>query len=397
MLTSESFRINMIKERKIKVLFRHRSMEMGGVEKVLLSMLNNLSRDKFDLSLVLNLHQGELRNEIPQHVNFHTLARGKEDFPANKILSKAALVLRGVKLLIFRKLPWIADRYIVHNDADVEIATGYTMFADVLNSSNKKSKKIGWFHSDITFPKLQPAVPLILKQIPQFDYFIFGGQQTKDILLETYPDIKLPKNQVILNAIPIEELKNKASEFIPDFETQHPVFVTVGRLHSRKGHHKLMEAHAKLLKDGFPHKIFVIGDGEEKQNLRNQTEKLNVKETFILLGSQLNPYPYVKAADFYIMPSESEGWPLIIAESLILQKPVISTDVGAISEMISHRKNGYLIDYTVDDLYSSMKLFLTDGEFISHIKGNLKDSEKQFDNQKIFNAVEEIILKLAKK
>ena len=387
----------MSENKKIKVLFRHRSMEMGGVEKVLLSMLNNLDKKKFDIRLALNLFQGELRNEIPKDIPVKTLAKGKEDMPKNAFLNKLAMSLRGIKLLIYRNFPTIADHFILKNDADVEIATGYTMFSDVLNSSNKKSKKIGWFHSDITFPKLQPAVPLILKQIPQFDYFIFGSQQTKDILLETYPNIQLPENKVILNAIPIEELKQKAAEFIPNFETEHHVFVTVGRLHSRKGHHKLMDAHAQLLKDGFPHKIFVIGDGEEKDNLENQAKKLGVEDTFKLLGSLLNPYPYVKNADFFIMPSESEGWPLIIADTLILQKPIISTNVGGIPEMIEHQKNGYLIKYSTEEIYDAMKKFLTDKNLVSEIQENLKDSEKQFDNQKIFDAVEEIILKLAKK
>ena len=384
-------------ENKIKVLFRHRSMEMGGVEKVLLSMLNNLNRDKFDLKLSLNLFQGELRHAIPKFIPYKTLAKGKEDFPTNPLLNKLSLGTRGLKLALYRKFPIIADKFVLNNDADVEIATGYTMFSDVLNSSNKKSKKIGWFHSDITYPKLQPAVSLILEQIPQFDYFFWGSQQAKDIFIEKYPNIKLPPNEVIRNAIPIEELKEKATEKKINFETEHPVFVTVGRLHSRKGHHKLLEAHVKLLKDGFPHKIYVIGDGEEKENLEQKIAASDVKDSFILLGSLLNPYTYVKQADFFILPSESEGWPLIIADTLILQKPIISTNVGGIPEMITHEKNGYLIPYETSEIYSAMKEFMTNPELIETLKENLKDSEKQFDNQKIFDTVENIITKLATK
>ena len=385
----------MTQEKKIKVLFRHRSMEMGGVEKVLLSMLTNLNREKYDLQLCLNLFQGELRNAIPKFIPYKTLAKGKEDLPKNPFLNKVALSLRAIKLGLFRQFPILADRYILKNDADVEIATGYTMFSDVLNSSNKKSKKIGWFHSDITYPKLQPAVPLLLKQIPQFDYFFWGSKQAKDIFSETYPDVKLPPNEVIRNAIPIDELKQKASEFVPTFETKNPVFTTCGRLHSRKGHHKLLEAHAQLLKDGFPHKIYVIGDGEERENLEQKSKDLGVENSFILLGSLLNPYPYVKNADFFILPSESEGWPLIIADTLILQKPIIATQVGGIPEMISHKKNGYLIPYETAEIYSSMKEFMSNPTLISELKENLKDSEKQFDNQKIFDSVEAIITKLA--
>lgn len=385
----------MTNNKKINVLFRHRSMEMGGVEKVILSMLNNLSKDKFELTLLLNINQGELRNEIPKHVRKVYLTDGREDLSGNSVIQKVQLVKRKLRLQKALKNPGIAQK-ILNNKYDVEIAPTYAAFSAVLNSVNKNSKKIGWFHSDITLPKLQPLVPEILRQIPQFDYFIFGSQQTKDILIETYPDLKIPESQVILNAIPIEELKEKALAFKPEFP-EKPVFVSVARLHSRKGFHKLMDAHARLQKDGFDHHIIVIGDGEEMENLKKQAENLGVTDSFKLLGSSMNPYPYVKNADFFILPSESEGWPLIIADTLILQKPIISTNVGGIPEMIEHEKTGYLINYDTDEMYESMKKFLTDPELVSQINENLLDIEKQFDNQKIFDAVEDIITNLVKK
>lgn len=380
--------------KKVKVLFRHRSMEMGGVEKVILSMLNHLNKDQFEITICLNMNQGELRNEFPNHVRKVYLTKGKEDFSKNPIIHKAQLLSRRFKLRKAQIDSKVADN-LLNENYDVEIAATYSDFSPVLNSSNKKSKKIGWFHSDITVPKLQPIVPRILRQIPQFDYFIFGSQQTKDILVETYPDLKIPENQVILNAIPIEELKQKAIEFTPEFPKK-PVFASVARLHTRKGFHKLMEAHAQLLKDGFDHHIIIIGDGEERANLSKQAENLGVTNSFQLLGSMINPYPFVKNSDFFILPSESEGWPLIIADALILQKPIIVTNVGGIPEMITHKENGYLINYEVDDMYESMKAFLTQPELVSEIKINLKDIEKQFDNQKIFDSVEAIITDLVK-
>ncbi|MDH6251910.1 glycosyltransferase involved in cell wall biosynthesis [Chryseobacterium sp. H1D6B] len=385
----------MTDNKKTKVLFRHRSMEMGGVEKVILSILNNLNKEKFEMAVCLNINQGELRDEFPTYVRKVYLTEGREDLSKNALIQKFQLAKRKLRLQKAQKNPTIAE-VILNEKYDVEIAPTYAAFASVLNSTNKNSKKIGWFHSDITLPKLQPLVPEILKQIPQFDYFIFGSQQTKDILIETYPDLEIPESQVILNAIPIEELKNKAKVFTPELPKK-PVFVSVARLHSRKGFHKLMEAHARLLKDGFDHHIIVIGDGEEKENLKKQAESLGVAGSFELLGSLMNPYPYVKNADFFILPSESEGWPLIIADTLILQKPIISTNVGGIPEMVTHEKTGWLINYEVDDMYDSMKRFMTDEKLISEIKDNLTNIEKQFDNQKIFDAVENIITKLVEK
>ena len=64
--------------------------------------------------------------------------------------------------------------------------------------------------------------------------------------------------------------------------------------------------------------------------------------------------------------------------------------------MINHKKTGYLVNYNFDEIYAAMKEFLTNPELISHLKENLVTIEKEFDNQKIFNAVEEIIINLAK-
>ena len=384
-------------QKKVKVLFRHRSMEMGGVEKVILSLLNNLNKEKFEMTLQVSLYQGELRDKVPSDIRYIKNNKGKEDFSRQSLTRTFQLLVRNLKVRLFNLFPSISDKIYLKEKFDIEIATSYTDFEFVLNSSNKFSKKIGWFHSDITFPKLQPAVPKILNQIPKFDYFIFGSQQTKDIFTQTYPNFKLPENQVILNAIPIEEIKQKAVEYVPDFGTKDPVFVSVGRLHSRKGYHKLIEVHNKLIKDGFAHKIIIIGDGEEKDNLENLTKMYGVQNSFVLLGSLLNPYPYVKNADFFVMPSESEGWPLIIADALILQKPILSTAVGGIPEMIRHLENGYLIRYDADEMYNAMKEFLSNTDVIEKIKKGLENSEKQFDNRKIFDAVENIIIKLAQK
>lgn len=375
---------------KIKILFRHRSMEMGGVEKVMLSLLNNLDKEKFDMTVLLSLNQGELRNEFPHHVRKIYLVDGKEDLSTNPVLQKIQLLQRKWKLEKFRKNPEKIDREILKNEFDVEIAMTYNDFDPVLNSSNKNSKKIGWFHSEIDLPKLQPLVPKILGHFPQFDYMVYCSEKIRNIMHQEHPKLHYPKEEVIINAIPIVEIKRKAEEKIPDFG-EKPVFVSVGRLHTRKGYHKLMDAHHQLIKEGFQHSILVIGDGEELPNLLNQQKKLGVEETFTFAGNKMNPYPYIKNADFFILPSESEAWPLVIAEALILKKPIIATKVGDIEMMIDDQKTGYLIDYKTEEIYAAMKEFITNKTLVEDIKKYLENIENQFDNQKIFNQIEEMI------
>ena len=377
-------------QNKIKILFRHRSMEMGGVEKVMLSLLNNLDKEKFDMTVLLSLNQGELRNEFPHHVRKIYLVDGKEDLSTNPVLQKIQLLQRKWKLEKFRKNPEKIDREILKNEFDVEIAMTYNDFDPVLNSSNKNSKKIGWFHSEIDLPKLQPLVPQILEQFPQFDHMVYCSEKIMQIMHRSYPNLKYPPESVIINAVPVDEIRKKSEEKIPDFKNR-PVFVSVGRLHTRKGYHKLMDAHHKLLKEGFEHSVVIIGDGEELPNLLLQQKNLGVEETFIFAGNKMNPYPYIKNADFFIMPSESEAWPLVISEALILQKPIIATKVGDVDLMIEDGKTGHLIRYDTSEIYEAMKKFLTDETFVQNIKENLIYIDKQFDNQKIFNQIEEMI------
>ncbi|RZJ44504.1 MAG: glycosyltransferase, partial [Chryseobacterium sp.] len=375
---------------KTKVLFRHRSMEMGGVEKVILNLLQNLNRTKFDITYIVSIHQGELRNNVPPHVDYIKINRGKEDFSKISLINKIQIAVRGMKIKFFEKFPALLDAIYLKKKFDVEVASTYADYNSVLKSSNKNSKKIGWLHSDITSPGLKVILPELLKNLQSFDHVIYGSQQSYDILHQSFPDVRMKKESVILNPIPIEELKIKAKEFSVDY-MNIPTFVSVARLHLRKGFHKLIEAHKLLLDEGFKHQIIVIGDGEERENLENQIKKLGVEDTFKLLGTKMNPYPYVKNADFYIMPSKTEGWPLIIAETLILQIPIIATDVGGIPEMITHKKNGYLVDFDSEKMKEAMKVFLTDTDLVETIKEKLKQSEKQFDNQKIYNEVTKIM------
>ena len=386
----------MSENKKIKLLFRHRSMEMGGVEKVMLSLMNNLDREKFEMTVCLNLNQGELRDEFPSHVRKVYLTDGKEDFSKNKIIQKIQLFQRRQKLEKLRKNPEIVDREYLKENYDIEIGMTYNDFEPVLNSSNKNSKKVGWFHSEIQVPKLQPLVPKILEHFPQFHYMIYCSEKIKNLMHEHYPNLNYPTESVIINAIPIEEIKQKANAdfLLPNAESN--IFVSVGRLHTRKGYHKLMDAHKKLLNEGFQHTVIIIGDGEELPNLLEQQKNLGVEKSFVFAGNQMNPYPFIKNADFFIMPSESEAWPLVIAEALILQKPIIATKVGDVESMIEDRKTGYLIDYDTNEIYVAMKEFLTNEKLVLDLRENLTAIEKQFDNKKIFDEVEEIFVNLLK-
>ncbi|MFV0211135.1 glycosyltransferase [Empedobacter falsenii] len=375
--------------KKIKVLFRLRSLEMGGVPRVVLDLLRNLPKDKFEFTLMLNLYQGELVKEIPADLKVIVVEKGKEQMSSNSFVQKMQLIWRRLKLEVYDRFPSILYALKVPEKYDIEVSPGYAEFDMVLNSPNKNSRKIGWFHTDVGYDKDQKRVLSRIEKMKHFDFMIFGSKQTRQVIDDLY-QVKYPKSTVIYNVIKVEEVLKKAELFEHSYETTLPVFSSMGRLHHRKGYHTLMKVHKRLLEDGFHHKIAVIGGGNEMENLKNQQKELAVENSFLLLDSQTNPYPYIKASDYFILPTQSESYPLVIGEVMCMRKPIISTNVGGIAEMIEDGVDGVLIQYDEDEMYQAMKSFLTNPELVNKIIQGTSTASTKFDENEIYRQVTEV-------
>lgn len=372
--------------KKIKVLFRLRSLEMGGVPRVVLDLLRNLPKDKFEFTLMLNLYQGELVKEIPADLKVIVVEKGKEQMSTNSFVQKMQLIWRRLKLEVYNRFPSILYALKVPEKYDIEVSPGYAEFDMVLNSPNKNSRKIGWFHTDVGYDKDQKRVLSRIEKMKHFDFMIFGSKQTRQVIDDLY-QVKYPKSTVIYNVIKVDEVLKKAELFEHSYETTLPVFSSMGRLHHRKGYHTLMKVHKRLLEDGFHHKIAVIGGGNEMENLKNQQKELAVENSFLLLDSQTNPYPYIKASDYFILPTQSESYPLVIGEVMCMRKPIISTNVGGIAEMIEDGVDGVLIQYDEDEMYQAMKSFLTNPELVNKIIQGTSTASTKFDENEIYRQV----------
>ena len=371
--------------KKIKVLFRLRSLEMGGVPRVVLDLLRNLPKDKFDFTLMLNLYQGELVSEIPKDIKLIVVEKGREQMSKIPFIQKIQLGLRRLKLEIYDKFPAILYALKVKEDFDIEVSPGYAEFEMVLNSPNKKSRKIGWFHTDVSYDTDKNRVMKRINLMKKFDWMIFGAAQTRQVIEDVY-GVTYPKSSVIYNVIKLPEVRKKAEEFVVDFELR-PTFISIGRLHHRKGYAELMRVHKRLLDENLLHSIAVIGGGNEMENLKAQAKELGVEKTFILLDSQKNPWPYVKAADYFVLPSKSESYPLTIGEVMGLHKPIISTNVGGIPEMIDDGKDGILVNFDENEIFEAMKKFLTNPDLVMKITNGTKNADEKFDENKIYQQV----------
>ncbi|MCT2407852.1 glycosyltransferase [Chryseobacterium antibioticum] len=377
---------------KTKVLFRLRSMETGGVQKVLCDIMKNIPSDLFEITLLLNLKQGEMLPLIPENVKVFHLAEGKEQFSNNPLMHKLQLALRRVRLEVYHRFPQLIQK-LIQFQPDVEIAFTSSEFDALLKSPFKKSKKIGWFHADIRDAAATETDKLtIIRQLKQMDTAVFVSQQTRNIIKEVYHE-EIPKGLVIYNPFEHKVIKEKAHEFEVDFKTDLPVFISLGRLIPRKGNKILVEAHKILINKGLHHKIWLFGNGQDKEELLNLIKEYSIEDSFIIKDPVINPYPYLNKADFYVLPSKSEAYPLVIGEALILEKPVVATNAGGVKEMMDDGINGTIVEYDATKLAEGMERFLTDKDWVETIKFNNKTASQRFDNQKIYNQIIEVLKK----
>lgn len=379
-------------KKKIKVMFRLRSLEIGGVPRLILDLLRNLPKDKFDFTLMLNLYQGELVTEIPKDINLIVLSKGKEQMSKNPFLRYLQLGFRRLKLELYDQFPSLLYLLKVKENYDIEISPGYAEFEMVLGSP-QNSKKIGWFHTDVSYDKNQKRVEKRIDIMKKFDWMIFGSLQTRQVIEDLY-GVTYPNSSVIYNVIKFSEIREKANKFPVNFPNK-PVFSSMGRLHSRKGYDILAKVHKRLLDEGFTHSIAVIGGGHEMENLKKQSQILGIQDSFMLLGSQTNPWPYIQASDYFVLPSKSESYPLTIGEVMGLRKPIISTNVGGIPEMIENGIDGILVEPNEESIYQAMKEFLTDKDLVEKITQGSYRADQKFDNNSIYHQITELFEKLA--
>jgi len=382
---------------KKKVMFRIRSMQMGGVPKVLIDILKNLDKEKFEASVLLQINQGELLAEIPKDIKITSLAKGKHEMSSKKCIRFAQLFTRSLQLEIYKIFPHlIKDK--LYETPDIEIAITHSSLPDLLRSPFKNSKKVNWFHTDISWHHTKTHGKKIAKMMMKCDLTIFGSLHTR-LTFEKFLDVKIYNGIHIHNTFDEKNVSEKSLLEITDIknritDTGKKIFVSVGRLEYQKGYDLLIEAHKELVNEGYDHIIVIIGDGSQNVNLNNKVKALKIEDSFLLLGNRNNPYPYIKNADYYIQPSRYESYPIALGETLILNIPIISTDVGGVSELLSHEKTAYLVNFDKDELKRAMKKFMNNPHLVEEIKNEQKKFNVENYNTKIHSKINRVLSKL---
>ena len=301
----------------MKILILNKCLMMGGIEKVLLETLKNLSELYDDIDLVLKddyKEQNLFLDEIPKNVKIHFLF---EAYSGKNRIKKE--IKRGIKRFFY---PIKLKKFLKNKNYDVIIDFSYNLF-------NYKMKfdipVIGWAH----FGAISHEDNNIEKDIREgqkykkYDKIIAICEEMRDEFVNEL-GIETNKVEMIYNAIDIEKIKKKAEEKNKELEKylKEDYILQVSRMVPQKQPEELIEVYRELKKRGIKEKLYYVGNGKSYSEVQEKIKKYNLEDDVILLGQQLNPYPFFKNAKLFLHTAKHEGIPTVLIESMALDTVV---------------------------------------------------------------------------
>src|SRR5690606_17552965 len=332
---------------------------------ILTTFLKNLPSDKYEIDLLLNLYSGKYLSEIPDWINIYYLNKG-EMITTNRPQDIPQKAFRVIYQKLLKTFPQLLYKFILKGKKyDIEFAAIHGLRDDILNSPDKSSKKIVWIHNDLRKTEFHDYTDEEIRKFFGFNKIMVISEQIQQDF-ENQAKTEDEKSRIvrIYNPLDTQEILDKAELFQNqyDFSKEEPVFVSVGTVFPQKGFDRLLKVHKKLLDEGFKHRILIVGDGYDFENVKQLKSKLGVDKTATMLGFTDNPYPYFKAADFFILSSRYEGFPTVLYEAIVLKKTIVATDVSGVREMLNNGDLGLIVENSEEGIYEGMKQVLTNPE-----------------------------------
>lgn len=275
---------------KKKILLRIGSLRHGGAEKVLATFLKNLPRDKYEIDLLLNLYSGKYLQDIPEWINIFHINKG-EMITTNRPQDIPRKAFRVIYQDLLKRFPKLLYSIVLKNKKyDIEFAGIHGFRDEILNSPNKSSKKIVWIHSDLRNAQLGKYSDEEIRKFFKFEKILVISENIKRNF-ENLAKNNDERNRIvhIYNPLDTEEILRNSHQ--PSIINHQPTFLSVGTIYPAKGFDRLLRVHKKLLEEGFHHKIQIVGDGYDFENIKALRKELAVEQTVELVGFTDNPYP----------------------------------------------------------------------------------------------------------
>ena len=394
-----------------EILIASFDMEVGGVERSLINMLENFNYDKYNVDLMLYRHQGEFMKFLPEK---HNLLEEIDQYATfrksiSTMVKEKRIVLAITRLLAKAIADFVATINRTEEGGYYQMQLMWRYSLPFLPKLNKKydtaisylwphyfvaekvmaDKKVAWIHTD--YSTVATNINMDLKMWNKFDWIVAVSEQCKEAFLHKYPKLR-NKVIVIENINSPSFIRIMSEEKIEHDEILKSDFnlLTVARLSHAKGIDNAVQALRVLHDRGMNNiKWYVIGYGADESSIRQLINKYNLQESFILLGKKINPYPYMRQCDLYVQPSRYEGKAVTVTEAQILGKPVLITNYKTAGSQVINGIDGYIAESSVVGLADGIEMLYKDNDVRNAISNNcsLKDYGNNFELEKLYETI----------
>lgn len=348
------------------ILIFSQAMEIGGAERALLGLLENIDTAKYDVDLFLMRHDGELMRYIPG--NIHLLPEMSEyaclAVPIGTVLKRHQFKIAYGRLKAKVKASRAVKRLELEGDNDVELEYSHRYTARYMPQISPKEydlaisfltphyfvaqkvrakRKIAWIHTDYSTVKVDRTSQL--KMWDAYDHIASISDQVTESFLKIFPELKR-KMVCIPNIMPMKYLKVQSEEPMPEkgiFREDSINLLSIGRYSPPKNFDSIPDICRRIRSKGLNVVWYLIGYGGEEGLIREKIQEAGMQDYVIMLGKKENPYPYIKACDLYVQPSRYEGKCVAVIEAQILHKPVVITRYPTSASQLRDGTDGVIV------------------------------------------------------
>lgn len=274
-----------------------------------------------------------------------------------------------------------------------DIAIGYLEdWSDEFIAYNvEAAQKIMWIHLD--FANVQYInKPLTERYLSKADKIVCVSVECLKNFNKLFPDLS-SRSVYLPNINSSEYIKEKSLEELNDNDLRHMKnckkfkIISVCRLSIyHKGIDRMVWAAASMKKSGLIFEWYVLGDGFERLKIEEIIRDNDVEDCFFLLGAKMNPYPFIKQADVFCLPSRYEGKPIVITETMMLGIPPIVTEYASAKEQIENNIDGIIVQNSDDSIAGALVYVCKNEEILKALKTQLgaREYSNKEDIEKVY-------------
>ena len=361
-----------INRKKKDLLFAAVNLDLGGIEKALLNLVNRIDSNKYNIEIVLEEKKGIFLDQINNNIVVREL---KVSNNKNVLLRKIYNYLSKLIYKIFNYHKYdFSCCYATYSYSSSKMA----LISSLNNAFYVHNDYRTIYQDDNDFYKFFNS-----REINNYKNIIFVSNENRKGFIQKYSNLK-DRCLVFNNFINTDEIIKLSKEKIKETKPKNnKLFMFIGRLDDKA---KKVSRQINLINELDNCKLWIIGDGPDKDKYVKEVKDLKITDKVLFLGRKKNPYPYMRLADYIILTSDFEGFPVTYLEAITLNKNIVTTFPTS-DDVVDINKYGYVISKDHKTMVKEVKKIIKETKEVEKIDLEIGQINRMKELEKIFDEV----------